>query len=190
MWRLAVLGLCAGTGLCGATAAGMHPLAGIGFGVATSAAYAGFLLIMRHAAGSTGSVAGQLADATVGAAIGALLIGACFGGLQLRIPWASFGWLLVLSLLSGTAGWLLITSSLPQLPASLSSLLLLLQPAAAMVLAYVVLGERPSAWQVLGALLVCTGVLAVTWRGSAGRQRVPARRGPAAEPQAVTANRT
>ena len=62
---------------------------------------------------------------------------------------------------SQTAGWLLITSSLPRLPAALSSLLLLLQPAAAMVLAAVVLGERPTLLQLAGAVLVCAGVLAV-----------------------------
>ena len=185
-----LIGVILVSGMIGGTAAGLHPLAGVGFGVGTSAAYAGFLLIMRHAARSTPNVAGQLADATAGAAIGALLIGASFGGLQLRIPWPTLGWLLVLALVSGTAGWLLITSSLPLLPASLSSLILLLQPAAAMVLADVVLGERPTGWQVLGALLVCSGVLAATWTGPARRQRVPAGKGLAAEPQAVTANRT
>jgi drug/metabolite transporter (DMT)-like permease len=187
---LILLGVVLVSGVIGGTATGMHPLPGMGFGIATSAAYAGFLLIMRQAARSTQNVAGQLADATVGAALGALLIGACSGGLELRIPWASLGWLLVLALLSGTAGWLLITSSLPHLPASVSSLVLLLQPAASMVLADLILGERPTAWQILGALLVCCGVLAVTWAGPVRRQRVPAGKGLAAEPQAVTANRT
>jgi drug/metabolite transporter (DMT)-like permease len=83
------------------------------------------------------------------------------GGLQLDIPLPSFGWLLLLALLSQTVGWLLITSALPQLPAAISSLLLLLQPAAAMVLADVVLSERPTLIQVGGAVMVCLGVLFV-----------------------------
>jgi hypothetical protein len=48
-------------------------------------------------------VAGQLFDATAGAAAGALLLGLAFGGLQLVIPWPSLGWLLVLALLSGSS---------------------------------------------------------------------------------------
>ena len=58
----------------------------------------------------------------------------------------------MLAVLSGTAGWLLITSSLPRLPAAMSSLLLLLQPAGALVLADVVLREQPTVVQVIGAV--------------------------------------
>jgi drug/metabolite transporter (DMT)-like permease len=149
------------SGMLGGHAAGLHPLAGIGFGVGTSAAYACFLLILRSTSGHTPHVAGPLADVTVGATIGAVVLGLAAGGLQLDIPWPSFGWLLTLALLSQTVGWLLITSALPRLPAAISSLLLLLQPAAAMVLADIVLGERPTLIQVGGALLVCVGVLYV-----------------------------
>jgi drug/metabolite transporter (DMT)-like permease len=171
------------SGMVGATTAGLHPLAGVGYGLGTSTAYAGFLLILRQTAGPARHVAGQLADATAGAALGSVLLGLAFGGFELHIPWPSFGWLLMLALLSQTAGWLLITSSLPRLPAAMSSLLLLLQPAAALVLADVVLGERPSPIQILGALLVCAGVLAVTWTRAPQRRR--ADRGPVPEPACV-----
>ena len=117
---------------------------------------------MRQTAGATRHVAGQLFDATAGAAAGALLLGLASGGLQLAIPWRSLGWLLVLALSSGIIGWLLITSSLPQLPAGLSSLLLLLEPAAALILAAIVLGQRASLIQITGAVLVCGGVLTAT----------------------------
>jgi drug/metabolite transporter (DMT)-like permease len=149
------------SGMLGGHASGLRPMAGIGFGVATSAAYACFLLILRSTSGHAPHVAGQLADATVGATAGALILGLIVGGLQLDIPLPSFGWLLLLALLSQTVGWLLITSALPQLPAAISSLLLLLQPAAAMVLADVVLSERPTLIQVGGAVMVCLGVLFV-----------------------------
>ena len=153
------------SGMFGGHAAGLDPVAGVVFGLGTSAAYACFLLILRGTSGTTPHVAGQLADATAGAALGSLVLGLLFGGLQLDIPWPSFGWLLLLAMLSQTAGWLLITSSLPRLPAAVSSLLLLLQPAAAMVLADVVLGERPTLTQIGGAVLVCLGVLAVARTG-------------------------
>jgi drug/metabolite transporter (DMT)-like permease len=101
-----------------------------------------YLLILRTSACRTTHIAGQLADATAGAVVGSLALGLVLGGLQPDLPWSSLRWLLVL-LVSQTAGWLLITASLPRLPAAMSSLVLLLQPAAALLLAGVVLGERP-----------------------------------------------
>jgi drug/metabolite transporter (DMT)-like permease len=149
------------SGLAGGSAGGDHPLPGIGFGVATSAAYAAFLLIMRRTSSGARHVAGPLADATAGAAASSLLFGAVSGGLQFGVGWPSIGWLLLLAMTSQTIGWLLITSSLPLLPAAISALTLLLQPAAALLLAAVVLGERPSLPQIAGAAVVCCGVLAV-----------------------------
>jgi len=161
---IVLIGVVLVSGLTGG-AAGGHPLAGIGYGIATSAAYACFLLILRRTSADTSHVAGPLADATAGAAAGSLLLGLVFGGLQFGIPLPSLGWLLLLSVTSQTIGWLLITSSLPALPAAISSLMLLLQPAAAMVLAAVVLGERPSMAQAAGAVLVCCGVLTAAPHG-------------------------
>jgi drug/metabolite transporter (DMT)-like permease len=174
MLPVVLVGVVLVSGMVGGEAAGLHPLAGIGFGVGTSAAYACFLLILRNTSGHTPHVAGPLADVTAGAAIGTVLLGLITGGLQLDIPWPSFGWLLLLAVLSQTVGWLLITSALPRLPAAISSLLLLLQPAAAMVLADIVLSERPTLIQVGGAALVCVGVLAVarTESGSDAEQDV------------------
>jgi drug/metabolite transporter (DMT)-like permease len=141
---------------------GGHSVAGIEYGLGTSIAYAAFLLILRHASAATPHVAAPLAEATLGATAGAAALGLVFGGWQLDIGWHAFGWLLLLALTSGTAGWLLITWSLPRLPAALSSLLLLLQPAAAILLAAVVLGERPTPLQLAGAALVCAGILVAT----------------------------
>lgn len=97
----------------------------------------------------------------VAALAGALLLGLAFGGLRLAISWPALGWLLLLALLVQTAGWLLITSSLAGLPPAVSSLLLLVQPAAALVLAAVILGQWPTLIQWAGAVLVCCGVLVV-----------------------------
>jgi drug/metabolite transporter (DMT)-like permease len=171
MLPVVLLGVVLVSGMAGG-ATGSYPAAGVACGIAASAAYACFLLILRQTAGQTRHVAGQLFDATAGAAVGSLLLGLAFGGLRLTMPWHSLGWLLLLALLTQTVGWLLITSSLPRLPAAVSSLLLLLQPAAAMVLAAVILGQRPTMVQVAGAVLVCCGVLAVArgpGRAAAGR---------------------
>jgi drug/metabolite transporter (DMT)-like permease len=150
------------SGLAGAGTGDIHPLAGIIYGAGTSLAYAAFLLILRQTSAGAPHVAGPLAEATAGAALGSLLLGLVFGGLRLDVPWPSLRWLLLLSITSQTVGWLLITSSLPGLPAAVSSLLLLLQPVAAMGLAAAVLGERPSPAQMAGAVLVCGGVLAAS----------------------------
>jgi drug/metabolite transporter (DMT)-like permease len=159
------------SGLAGAGAGDSRPLAGIVFGLGTSLAYTAFLLILRQTSAGTPHIAGPLAEVTTSAALGSLLLGLAFGGLQLDVPWASLRWLLLVSITSGTVGWLLITSSLPKLPAAVSSLLLLLQPVAAMGLAAAVLAERPSLAQLAGAVLVCGGVLAASRAGRSPRER-------------------
>jgi drug/metabolite transporter (DMT)-like permease len=147
------------------------------YGVAANIAYAGYLLILRRVAGDTGHIAGQVFDATAGATVGALLFGLIFGGLQLSIAWHALGWLLLLSMLVQVAGWLLITASLPRLLAAISSMLLLLQPAGAMVLSAVVLSQRPTAIQVAGAVIACGGVVAA----ALAKQNHPAPAQPAAD---------
>lgn len=173
------------SGIAGGGALAPHPAAGLLYGLGTSAAYACFLLLLRQTAGAGRHPAGQLFDATAGAAAGCLLLGLGSGGLQLAIPGRSLAWLSVLAVSSGIVGWLLITSSLPRLPASLSALLLLIEPAAAMLLAFVILHQRASLLQVGGAALVCGGALiAATGRGNSpaprghatpGRPRCPRR---------------
>ncbi len=156
------------SGVVGGSSFGHHPVAGVMFGVSTSIAYAAFLLILRTASSTAKHIAGPLADATAGTCVFALLIGAAFGSLQFDPPWPAIGWLLALAILTQTIGWLFITSSLPQLPSAVSSLMLLLQPAAAMVLAAIILHQHPSVWQVFGAVLVCCGVLLAAWKASSG----------------------
>ncbi len=168
------------SGLADSGGSGHHALAGIVYGLGTSIAYAAFLLIFRHSSTGTAHVAGPLTDATAGAACGAVVLGLLFGGFTLHIGWTAFGWLLLLATSSQTIGWLLITSSLPRLPAAVSSLVLLLQPAAALAVAAVVLGQRPTLLQVGGAVLVCGGVLVAS--GALPVRRAAARR--TAEPPA------
>jgi len=162
------------SGMIGSHGTAHDPAAGALFGLATSAAFACFLLILRQTAGQARHPAGQLFDATAGAAVGALLLGLMAGGLHLAISWRSLGWLLVLSLTSGIVGWLLITRSLPHLPATVSALILLLEPVGAIILGAIVLGQRPSLLQLAGAALVCGGVLIVA-RGHARPAKVTAR---------------
>ncbi len=155
-----IVGVVLVSGLVGSPAAtGLHPLAGIWFGIGTSIAYAGYLLMLRRSSATTAHIAAPVAEATAGATAGALAFGLVFGGLALHPVWPSIGWLTALALLSQTAGWLFIASSLPRLPAAVSSLMLLLQPAASLALADLILGQRPTWWQIAGAFLTCGGAL-------------------------------
>ncbi len=142
-----------------AAGTGFHPVAGVLYGLSASVAYSAFILVFRMSTRGSGHVAGPLFDATAGAAVSSLLLGLAVGQMGFSLSGPSLFWLVVLALTSQTVGWLLITASLPHLPAAISSVLLLLQPAASLVLAAVVLSQRPSALQLCGAVLVCGGVL-------------------------------
>ncbi|MGH8995377.1 MAG: DMT family transporter [Acidimicrobiales bacterium] len=147
-------------GVASHTGPAFHPLAGVLYGLSASVSYSAFILVFRRSTQRSSHVAGPLADATLGAAITSLLFGFAIGQMRFSLSAHSLEWLILLALTSQTLGWLLITSSLPRLPAALSSLLLLFQPAASLVLAAIVLSQRPTALQLVGAVLVCGGVVA------------------------------
>jgi drug/metabolite transporter (DMT)-like permease len=132
------------------------------YAVGMSVAYSGFLMTLRRSSTDSAHVAGPVADATAGAMVTSLAIGLVVGGLTLHPFWPAIGWLTALALVSQVAGWLFITSSLPRLPAAVSSMMLLLQPAASLALAAVIIGERPTLLQVVGAALTCIGALAAS----------------------------
>jgi drug/metabolite transporter (DMT)-like permease len=155
-------------GVVGGSSFGRHPTAGIVYGVGTSIAYAVFILMIRSVSARTAHVATQLFDATATAGISAMVAGVAAGTMQFDPGWPALGWLTTLAIVSQVLGWLLITTSLPRLPAAVASIMLLLQPAASMALAAVVLSQHPTGWQLGGAALVCAGVLV-----AATRSRMP-----------------
>jgi drug/metabolite transporter (DMT)-like permease len=140
---------------------GENPARGVIFGVATGLSYAGFLLVLRSSSGGDRRIAGPLFDATAVAAVAATLAGAVVGEADLRPSWPAHGWLLLLALSSQVLGWLLISASLPRLPAAVSSLLLTIQPVGSVVLGAVLLSEAPTALQLVGTAMILTGVVAV-----------------------------
>lgn len=163
------------SGVVGQDAYGDNPALGVAFGAATSVAYAAFLLVHRQGARDLRRLAGPLFRATAVATVVAICLGAVTGELDLAPSWPAHGWLLALALTSQVAGWLLISVSLPRLPAALTSVLLLLQPVGALVLASVVLAEEPSAAQLAGVVLVLTGVVIAAFnRSPAVPEPVPA----------------
>jgi len=167
------------SGVIGRGAYGEDPLLGVVFGVGTSIAYAAFLLVLREGSRDLRRAAGPLFDATAVAAVVALVLGPISGGVDLVPSWPAHGWLLALALTSQVLGWLLISRSLPRLPAALTSLLLLLQPLASLLLAGATLGERPSAAQLAGCAVVLAGVV---YAATGRRDRPPPPPAPAPQP--------
>src|SRR4051794_38419316 len=157
-----LLGVVLISGAVGRGAYGDDPGLGVLFGVLTSVAYAGFLLVLRAGSSDLRRAAGPLFDATAVSAVVCLALGPVAGGVDVVPSWPAHGWLLLLALTSQVAGWLLIAVSLPRVPAALTSVVLLVQPVASVALSAAVLAERPSPWQLLGCAIVLAGVVGAT----------------------------
>ncbi len=125
---------------------GDHPARGVLFGFLTGVTYAGFILVLRHGSSDLRRPAGPAVRRHRGG----------HRRLHRRRPrssatadlvpsWPEHAWLLTLALTSQVLGWLLITVSLPRLPAALTSVTLTIQPVGSVLLGVVLLGEEPSA---------------------------------------------
>jgi len=144
---------------------GVHPARGVLFGALTGIAYAGFILILRHGNEDLRRPAGPLFDATWVAAVASLVVALALGVDDDLVPaWPSAAWLITLALSSQVLGWLLISVSLPRLPAALTSMILTIQPVGSVVLGIVLLGEEPSVLQLLGAACILAGLISIATR--------------------------
>ena len=167
---VAVVGIVLISGVLEDGAYGDDPALGTLYGLLTGLAYSAFLLTLRRSAGDQHRVAGPLFDATLATAVFVLPFGLLAGDLDLLPDLEAQLWLIVLALSSQVFGWLLITVSLPRLPAVGTSVLLTLQPVASVALAAIILGENPSSLQLVGAGAILAGLLIA----SVGRrERVP-----------------
>jgi drug/metabolite transporter (DMT)-like permease len=162
----------------GGGAYGKDPVLGVALGLGTACCYAGYLLVIRRGGRDLRRPAGPVAIATASTAAVAVLVGLVGGDLDLVPAPASLAWLALLGLTSQSAGYLLISLSLPRLPAVVTSIILLTQPVASVILAMVLLGEAPSWIQLTGVALVVGGIAIATLSGR-GRAAVSARRSPA-----------
>lgn len=167
---VALLGVVLISGAIGAGAYGRDPALGALWGILTALSYSGFLLLLRAANRDLRRPAGPLLEATAVAAVTSAVAGVAIGDLDLTPPGESLAYLVTLALTSQVLGWLLISISLPRLPAALTSMLLTLQPLGSVLLGVVLLGEEPSALQFLGAAFILAGLVMVSLR----RSREPA----------------
>jgi drug/metabolite transporter (DMT)-like permease len=150
------------SGVIGSGAYGDDPLLGVVYGVLTAISYALFILVLRHGNTDIRRPAGPLFDATLSAAIFSALGGLIVGDIDWVPDLEAQAWLVLLALSSQVLGWLLISVSLPRLPAVLTSILLTLQPVCTVFLGAVLLSEAPSAVQLLGVAVIIAGVAVAT----------------------------
>ena len=150
------------SGIVGSGAYGLNPPLGVALGTVTALAYAGYLLVIRQGGRDLRRPAGPVAISTASTAVVAILFGVISGELNPVPSWPSHGWLALVGITSQSIGYLVISISLPRLPAALVSIILLAQPVATVILARVLLNEEPSLDQLLGVILVVGGIAAAT----------------------------
>ncbi len=148
----------------GTAAVGTRALTGDLLGLSTAIFYGGYLVTMKDLRERHSAAVLMLWTGVPMA--GALLVVALASGESLW-PETARGWtvLVALAWLSHAGGQGLIAWALKHLPASFSSVTLLLQPVVAAVLAWAWLAEPLGGWQAAGGALVLAGIL-VARRGA------------------------
>jgi drug/metabolite transporter (DMT)-like permease len=88
-------------------------------------------------------------------------------GISLRVP-VGRSWLalLALGLITQLGGYMALTYAMGHLPATVTSVTLLLQIPLTALLAAVLLGEKLNAYEIFGGLLVLAGVALANWRAA------------------------
>lgn len=153
-----LLGVALVSGIGQADAFGSNPVFGTGLALLAAIFYSAFILAFRQANQSQAPASGPLAEATLGLVLVAPVIGIVGPGIDYTPSWPSHGWLLMLAISSQVFGWMLIGYVLPRLPAAETATIILLQPALTMIWGTLILSERPSVLQLVGAVIVLGGV--------------------------------
>jgi drug/metabolite transporter (DMT)-like permease len=169
---IALVGIVLISGVLDASAYGNDPVLGSVLGILVAISYAAYLLLIRKGR-DLQHAAGPVFDATLACAATGAVAGVLTGQLDLVPSLPGHVWLFLLAISAQVAGSVLIAVALPRLPAATTSLILLVQPVLAVLLAMELLAETPSALQLVGVGLVIGGVLlgSATGRASGGGGR-------------------
>ena len=154
----------AGAGTGTSTGAEDHKLAGDALGLASAVFYAGYQLVIKQARDQY-STARLMAWSTSITAVALLPFALAAPGTF--VPATATGWLplLGLALLAQIGGQTVIAYASAHLPASLSSVSLLIQPLTATIAAWLIFAEAIGPWQMLGGSLLLWGIF-LSKRGS------------------------
>jgi drug/metabolite transporter (DMT)-like permease len=150
------------SGVVGGGASGADPPLGVTLGIITALSYAGYLLIIRRGSNDLRRPAGPVAISTASTMVVSILAGSLLGELDPVPSLPSHFWLVLVGITSQSIGYLVISISLPRLPAALTSIILLTQPVVTVVFAGILLAEEPSIVQLLGVALVMGGIAVAT----------------------------
>lgn len=165
-WRLvasvttAIIGVTLLSGVLAPAGMPRMDLEGLALGIATGLLYAAYLLVLRGSR-SGAEPPGPLTVMVWVSGLSALFMlgmGALAGERLVFDDGRTLGLVLALALIVQTFGWWAIASSLPQVPAALAGLLLLLQPVLSTVWGALWFGEALTWLEALGAGLVLLAI--------------------------------
>jgi drug/metabolite transporter (DMT)-like permease len=152
---------------------GQDPVAGTSHALLAAACYSGFLFLLRRG-GTQGRAIQSYAVVVAVAALCGAAAGHAWGATTLAPGLTQLAWLALVAVCGQVLGWLLIALSGPDLPAEVGAALLMLTPVGALCLGVVVLGERPSALQLAGCVVVLASTYAAATGKRPGRADAPA----------------
>jgi drug/metabolite transporter (DMT)-like permease len=137
-----------------------HPALGIGdvFGLAASIVYTGYLLAMERARTGLDAPSAWWISTTTSAVV-LLVLCLALGAPLTDYPLASFAIFAMMAFFNQIGGFLSLSYALGHLPASLVSVSLLAQPVLTAILAMPLLGQMLAPVQLLGGVLVMTGIV-------------------------------
>ena len=147
------------SGLLEKGAYGANPARGTVYGLLTGVSYTVFLLVLRRGQRGVVGPGGPLFDSTLSCTVVCLVTGLVIGDLDWTPSAAALGWLILLALLTQFLAWILVAISLPRLPAVVTSVSLTFQPVCTVLFAAAILGESPSALQLVGAGTIVSGLV-------------------------------
>lgn len=148
---------------------GTDPALGTVQALIAALGYSGFLYLLRRG-GTAGRPIQTYLVVLVTAALVCASVGSRWQGITVTPGWAAFGWLCAVTVCGQLLGWFLVALCAPHLSADAGAALLLLTPVGALVLGAVVLGEKPSPWQILGAALMLAAAYLGTRRAGADQR--------------------
>jgi drug/metabolite transporter (DMT)-like permease len=141
---------------------------GVGFGLGTAAAYAGFLIAFRRAQSTRGPASNEALLGWMSLFTAALLLPMAWIGGESLPPRSGADWgsLLAYAFIAQVCGWLVIGRAMPRLSAGVLGLCLLLQPLLAYVWDAVLFGTRLDAAGLTGLGLSLAGIFLGLTRGT------------------------
>lgn len=156
-----ILGVLLTGGVLETGVSGSNPVWGTVHAIGAAVCYSGFLYLLRRS-GRHGHVVQSYSLVVTVAAIAALIIGSLWHGVDLAPGWVAVGWLTLTALFGQVLGWLLVARASPHLSPDVGAALLMLTPIGALLLGALVLDERPTALQLVGAVMMLISAYGAT----------------------------